>query len=120
MANNEERVRPITITDKTTGAVYELDFSRESIKFAEARGFETDDVLKFPVTKFPELFYYSFRKNHRNMSRSQTDALYDRIGGFTPEALERFLLLYSQAATANNIIEDGEEMGKNGNVTVEL
>ena len=115
----EERVLPIKITDNQTGAVYELDFNREAISFAEKRKFIPSEVTDFPEEKFPEIFYYSFRMNHKNMSRAQTDNLYSRLGGFSVEFLERLLKLYNQAAMAN-IVEETEDMGKNGNMTVEL
>ena len=50
-----DRVNPIKITDEKTGQVYELDFSRESVRFAEARGFKADEIAVFPVTRIPEL-----------------------------------------------------------------
>ena len=113
-----ERVKPMRIT--INGDQYELDFSRESVSFAEDRKFVTDDVLKYPVNKVPEFFYYSFRKNHRKLARSQTDAILDKIGGLTPEMLKRLLLLYNQAAMSNSIMQDEEDLAKNSEVTVEM
>jgi len=120
MAKTDERVKPIKITDNETGKVYELDFCRESVRFAEQRGFEPEDVAKYPVTKFPEFFFYAFRMHHREVARSQTDRLFERLGGFSPNFLERLVLLYNQALTANNVVESDEDMGKNGNLGVEL
>ena len=71
-----DKVNPIRITDKKIGKVYELDFSRESVIFAEDRGFKLSDISEFPVSKIPEFFYYAFRKNHREVSRGQVNALY--------------------------------------------
>ena len=116
----EERVNPARINDNENGAVYELDFSRDSVRFAENRGFKMDEVTDFPETKFKELFYLAFRKNHRNLSRTQTDKLYERLGGFSAEFLERRIMLYNQAALSNNIVAETADMGKNGNMTVEL
>ena len=62
----EDRVKPARLVDQNTGDEYVLDFNRDSIRFAEARGFKPDDVLSFPATKIPELFFYAFRKNHKN------------------------------------------------------
>ena len=115
-----ERVNPIRITDKKSGEVYELDFDKSAILFAEGRGFELDEVAKFPVTKLPELFYYAFRMHHKGLSKGQTDALYERLGGFSPAFLERLVTLYNQAQLSNNVVDDTEEMGKNGNMAVEL
>ena len=116
----EARISPIRINDEKAGIVYELDFNRESVVFAENRGFDTDNLIKFPVTNFPEFFYFSLRANHRKVTRGQADELYKRLGGFSPAFLEKLLLLYNQAAQANNIVETTEEMGKNEGLTVEL
>lgn len=115
----EEKVQPMRLNDNENGVAYELDFSRESIRFAEARGFELDSVFRFPVTKIPELFYYAFRKNHRNVARSQTDALLEKMGGLPSSALERLNQLYNQAALTHLIATD-EDVEKNSQVTVEL
>lgn len=115
----QDRVQPMRVSDNKTGVSYELDFSRDSIRFAENRGFEIDTVVKFPVTKIPELFYYAFRKNHKNMAKSQTDALLERLGGLTSQMLERLIQLYNQAALTHIIASD-EDAEKNTEVTVEL
>lgn len=121
MANTEakERVNPIYITLKDSGNNYELDFNRDSVRFAEAREFKLSDVSDFPQTKVPELFFYSFRMHHRTMSRQKTDELLDKLGGVTPQMLERLVLLYQQAQMSN-ILTDDEDYGKNGCVTVVL
>lgn len=113
-----ERIKPMRITISDT--TYELDFSRDSVSFAEDRQFSPDDVARYPVTKVPELFYYAFRKNHRKLARSQTDAILDKIGGLTPDMLKRLILLYNQAAMSNNIMQDDEDLAKNSEVTVEM
>lgn len=115
----QDRALPIRITDKKTGNIYDLDFSRNSIKFAESRGFKLDELTVFPVTRIPEFFYYAFRKNHQNVARSQTDALLENMGGLTNAILERLIMLYNQAALTHLIATD-EEAEKNSEVTVEL
>ena len=114
-----ERVNPIRMTMKESGEVYELDFSREAVKFAENRGFEPGDVTRFPATKVPELWFYAFRMHHKSMSKQQTDRLLEKMGGMTPEILERLLMLYAQAAQSNNL-QDAEDFEKNAWATVEM
>ena len=114
-----EHINPMRVTDNDKGVTYELDFSRDAVRFAENRGFEVDTVLKFPVTRIPELFYYAFRKNHKNVSKSQTDDLLERLGGLTGPMLERLIQLYNQAALTHVIAMD-DEAPKNATVTVEL
>lgn len=114
-----ERIKSVRLTDRESGEVYELDFSRESVKFAEQREFVLEDVQKYVATKIPEFFYYAFRKNHKSVSRQQSDKLLEKMGGLTPKLLERLVLLYQQAQMSNNLQED-EELEKNGAVAVEL
>lgn len=115
-----EEVRPITLTDTENGDKFILEFSRESVKFAEMRGFDIDDVGKFPMTKIPELFYYAFRKNHRNISREKTDRiLFEDLGGVPDGMLERLVMLYSEPFNVLTSKEDGEEV-KNAKMTVEF
>ena len=117
--NIRDCVQPARVTDNKTGTAYELDFSRESVKFAESRGFKTDELFVFPATRIPELFYYAFRKHHKNVGRSQTDALLEVMGGMTSALLERLVHLYNQAALTHLIATD-EDAAKNTDVTVEL
>lgn len=115
----EERIKPMRVIDNDNGAEYELDFNREAVRFAEGRGFEVDTVVRFPATKVSELFYYSFRKNHRKMTKTQTDDLMDKMGGLTTPMLERLISLYQQAALTH-VISTEEDSEKNAKVTVEL
>ena len=115
----QDRVQPVRVHDKKTGIAYELDFSRESVRAAESRGFETGDIAKYPASKIPEFFYYAFRKNHKNVARSQTDSLLERMGGMTTSMLERLIQLYNQAALTHLLVSE-EDAAKNAEVTVEL
>lgn len=117
--DTQDRVQPVRIHDNKSGVAYELDFSRDSVRFAENRGFKLDEIAVFPVTRIPELFYYAFRKNHKSVARSQTDALLDGMGGMTSALLERLVQLYNQAALTHLIVSD-EDAAKNAEVTVEL
>lgn len=116
---NEDRVSPVKITDTDTGEVYVLDFSRESVKFAEDRKFKVNEISDFPATRIPEFFFYAFRKNHKRVARSQTDDLLEKMGGVSTQLLERLIQLYNQAALTHLIVLD-EDDEKNVTVTVEL
>ena len=115
-----EKIEPIRLTDNDTGKVYELDFSRESVRFIENQGFKIEETFDFPNVNIPKLFYFSFRKNHKNVSLDQTEKLLDKMGGLTEKIAVRLVDLYRQATMANNIIQDEEDLGKNSRVTVEL
>lgn len=115
-----EKIKPITLTQKETGEQYILEFSRESVRFAEARGFDPDDVTRFPMTKIPELWFYAFRMHHKNVSRERTDKfLFGELGGVPDGLLERLLALYAapfEVLSTEN--ENGET--KNATMTVEF
>lgn len=124
MSENLDRVPPIRLTDhkgiiKNPEDVYELDFSRESVAFAENRGFKVEEVLVYPVTRISELFYYAFRKGYRSVSREKTDKFMEAWGGIPERVLKRLIELYNQAAMSNNVQID-EDAEKNETATVEL
>ena len=111
-------VKPIIIKSDTEE--FTLEFNRESIKFAEMRGFKIDDVSSFPMTKVPELFFYAFRMHHKNIAREKTDKiLFEELGGIPDGLIERLGELYAQPFEALNIVEEGEER-KNSKWAVEL
>ena len=112
-----ENVKPIYVTDNETGMEYTLEFTRESVAFAERRGFEIGDVSRFPMTKVPELWFYAFRANHKNVPREKTDKLLDKIGGFSEDLLGRLGELYAAPFEAMRNAGEDEE---NPLVTVRL
>ena len=122
MKTNEvnEKVKPIILHDTEEGTDYTLEFNRESIRFAEARGFDIAEVGKYPMTKLPELFFYAFRMHHKNVSREKTDRIFfEYLGGLPDGMAERLGSLYSapfEALTA----KDEDEQGKNRRILVEL
>lgn len=113
-----KKLNPIRITDAETSEVYELDFSRESVKFAEQRGFKISELLDFPQTNIPSLFYLAFRKNHKDVARDKTDKLLEAMGGLTNAELSRLVELYNQPN--ESLIIQGDGGRKNCRVTVEL
>lgn len=94
-----EEIRPLILRDEETGAEYTLEFNRESVMFAENRGFVIEDVDRYPMTKTYELFYYAFRMHHRNISREKTDKIINEdwggIAGIPTGVMERLGMLYS-------------------------
>ena len=113
-----ERVNPITLTDTETGERYTLEFSRETVKFAQNRKFAVGDIGDFPMLLVPELFYLSFRMHHKNLSRAQTDKILETdLGGLTKEFIERLLMLYN--APHESLIRDEDDAG-NSKMTVEM
>ncbi len=106
-------------TDADTGVTYTLDFNKESIRFAENNKFDISEVLTYASTGTEDLFYYALRMYHRHLSRTQANALFVKLGGFTAAEIERLVLLFRQAQYSNAILND-EDVAKNRRGTVEL
>ena len=112
-----DRVKPIVIHDNDHKKDYTLEFNRESVKFAEGRGFVLEDVDRFPMTKIPEFFWYAFRMHHPKVSlRDAEDILY-KVGGLTDELAKRLGELY--AAPFESMAPDEDE-AKNFDMTMDL
>lgn len=112
----ENRPNPIKITDPDSGEVFILDFNRAAVKFAEQRGFKIMSMSDNPETGISDLFFYAFRKNHREISREKTDRILQDLEGLLPAEVTRLQELYSSAITALNI--SGER--KNARMSVEM
>ena len=118
MGKTENKVSPIRITDADSGEVYVLEFSRESVRFAESRGLKISELTDFPQTNIPLLWFCAFRKNHREVARNQTDKLLESLGGLKVTEIERLIQLYNQP-TESLIISEGNDR-KNDRLTVEM
>ena len=115
-----ERVNPMRVTDNETGREYILDFTRETVKMAESRGFDWDDVPAKPMTLIPIVWHTAFLRYEPRMSVIKTDKILDDMGGIQPKQLQRLRQLYDQAMSSL-VAEDTEDgTTKNAKVTVTL
>lgn len=97
----QERAKPVVLTDGESGKTYTLEFSRETVAAAERMGLDIVHIDSSPESSIPVLFYAAFQRNHRGISRAETDRiLYDELGGLTSEELGRLIELYTQAVNA--------------------
>ena len=110
-----ERVKPIIIKDKKNNREYTLEFDRDSVRFAESRGFKLEDVDEYVMTKVPEFFWYAFRMHHKSVAMNQAEEILKEIGGLNEAIAKRLVELYVQ--TYNSL---GSEETKNPDMTVEL
>lgn len=62
---------------------YELEYSRQSVKTMESRGFILDEVSSKPMTMIPLLFEGAFIKNCSGVKRKVMDEIYEGIGDKT-------------------------------------
>ena len=112
----KEQVKPVIIHDTENNRDYTLEFNRDTIKFAEARGFKISDVEDFPLSKTVEFFWYAFRMHHPSFSLKQAENMLDRLGGISEELGQRLGELWLVPFKTLN--PEGDE--KNSSVTVEL
>lgn len=105
-----ERPKPVILQDEETDNAYTLEFSRDSIRFAERQGFAVQDLGRFPATNVPLLFFYAFRMHHKHMAQRQTDAILEDMGGLSPELMERLIQLYN--APMSSLIASEDEGAK--------
>jgi len=114
-----EEKRPIRIIDKDEGKEYVLEFTRETAAFTNKQGFVMTDFVNNIPEMLPILFYGAFRKNHKNVSRAQTDnILFNKLHGLTEAAATRLYELY--LAPSNELINREEGDDPNAAATVEL
>lgn len=114
--------KPIIITNPKTGVSYTLEFNRASVEWAENRGFNISDLGNGKILSgISDLFYYSFRMHHPQMTKTQTDTLlFDKaegLGGVPDGLAERLGELYAEPY---NALVRTEEDAKNSHWTVEL
>ena len=113
-------IRAIRINDKKTGELqYVLDFTRDSVKWAERQGFKVQVLEEgISVSGIDDLFYYSFHAHYPDVKRAEAESIAKNdLGGYTPELIERLIQLYLvpiQAMMAT------EESLKNAKMTIEF
>lgn len=110
-----DKVNPIIIRDKEHNAEYTLEFDRDAVRFAEARGFKLTDVDDYSMTKVPEFFWYAFRMHHKSVSLGKAEEILREIGGMNEQIAKRLVELWVQ--TYDSL---GSEETKNPNMAVEL
>lgn len=65
-----------TMTIKYDGQEYTLEYTRNSIKKMEAKGFEIDKVASKPMTMLPALFEGAFLAHHSNVAPSKISEIF--------------------------------------------
>lgn len=121
--NAKEAIKPITIK-LANGDTYTLEFDRETVKWAEQRGFRGNPangyspLTETPITFMEEIFYYSFHMHHKSVTKKFTDdLLYNVLKGMPDAMLERLMSLH--ALTYETLMNNDEDR-KNVDVVVEM
>lgn len=118
---NNSDIKPIIITDNETGEKYTLEFTKESVKFAQLRGFDINEVDTKPMIAIPDLFFYAFRAHHMNVPREKVEKLlWNKLKGLSGPVLERLIQLFLLPYTELISTDETEGDEKNALATVEL
>lgn len=116
----KEKVKPIRLIDNETGESYILEFNRDTVKWAEQRGFVPEQVTQFPMTVGADFFFYAFRMHHKNIARDKTDKiLFDVLGGINERTGKIFARLMELYVGTYSSFSD-EEAEANPRMAVEL
>ena len=116
----KEKVKPIRLIDNETGESYVLEFNRDTVKWAEQRGFVPEQVTQFPMTVGADFFFYAFRMHHKNIARDKTDKiLFDVLGGINETTGKIFARLMELYVGTYSSFSD-EEAEQNPRMAVEL
>ena len=67
------------ITFTYDGRDYCLEYTKETVKKMEDKGFSPQKILEAPITYLPELFRGAFLANHQFTNRRVIDAIYDAM-----------------------------------------
>lgn len=117
--DGSRNVKPIRLHDSVTGDIYVLEFNRETVKYAEDRGFRVNALDEGAiVSATEELFWYAFKMHHPNISKAETDKiLYDKLKGLPKGMMERLVDLYLEPVYT---LGQSEEDAKNATMTAEF
>jgi hypothetical protein len=88
---------------------YTLEFTRNSIKQMEAKGFRIGDLKEMPVTTIPEFFAGAFLANHRWVKRELIDEIFESIEK-KDDLIGALGEMYSDTLTSL-LGDEGEESG---------
>lgn len=111
-------IAPMKVYDDETNRTYILDFNRDTVRFAEERGFKWDDFEDHIATYVPLIWFCAFRRYDPRISLEKTTKLLDDLGGMRPKWIKRLRELYDQALST--LVADDDDEVKNGHLTVEL
>lgn len=88
------------------GKDYCLEYTRQTVKKMEDRGFVAARILEAPMTVLPELFAGAFMANHKYTDRKIVDAIYDKMTD-KRQLVETLTKMYNEPIEA--LMADGDE-----------
>lgn len=99
-----------TITIQSNDKEYTLEFTRESVKEMERRGFLIDDIADKPLTVLPALFAGAFLAHHRFVKEKEILAIFEKMPN-KQELVGKLAEMYSEPL--ETLMEDPEDSAGN-------
>lgn len=90
---------------------YVLEYTKDTVRLIERRGFVIDDVTNAPMTNIPLLVAGAFLANHKYLSQAVIDDIYDSI----PEQsdfISKLIEMYNEPIMEMMGINEGADKGK--------
>ena len=91
------------------GKDYTLEFTRNTVRQMERRGFVADDLSTKPMSVLPDLFAGAFLANHPQIKRDKIDSIYNYMGD-KQRLVAALVEMYT--ATIDTLLDEPDE-GKN-------
>lgn len=91
------------------GKTYTLEYTRNSVRQMERRGFVPEDITSKPMTVLPDLFAGAFLANHNQLKREKIDKIYELLSD-KQKLIAALTEMYND--TIETLLEEPEE-GKN-------
>lgn len=88
------------------GKDYCLEYTRQTVKKMEERGFVAARILEAPMSVLPDLFAGAFMANHKFTDRKVIDAIFDKMTN-KKQLVETLSLMYNEPIEA--LMADGDE-----------
>lgn len=96
------------ITFEYEGKDYTLEYTRNSVRTMERRGFISDDIVAKPMTVVPDLFAGAFLSKHPQVKREKIDKIYDSLNGKS-KLITALIEMYND--TIETLLGDDEDAG---------
>lgn len=88
------------------GNEYCLEYTRDSVRQMERKGFKISDVMEKPMTTLPNLFAGAFIANHRNIKPETVDEIFAKMKD-KDNLIEKLAEMYNEPIMA--LIDEPEE-----------
>ena len=88
------------------GKDYCLEYTRQTVKQMEDRGFVATRIVEAPMTVLPALFAGAFLANHKYTDRKVIDEIYDKMQD-KKALVETLTQMYNEPIEA--LMSDGDE-----------